>query len=114
MWHKSSSTIKPEAVEPVLGGRYLLHRNIEEVEKVDEGGKAEKLYTYEERLVDELEYQLIKELEAREQLIDELQGAVTELAGFNDGNMQEIKAQLNELQSGIAELAELLINGEER
>lgn len=114
MWHKSSSTVKPEAVEPVLGGRYLLHRNIEEVEKVDEGGRVEKFYSYEERLVNELEYQLIKELEAKERLIDELQGAVIELAGFNDGNIQEIKTQLNELQSGIAELAELLINGEEK
>lgn len=114
MWYKSSSTVKPEVVQSVSGGRYLLHRNIEEVEKTDEKGMREKFYCYEERLVTESEFKLIKELEAKEQLINELQGAVAELAGVNDGNIQEIKTQLNELQSGIAELAELLINGEER
>ena len=59
MWRKSFSTVKPLEAEKVVGGRYILRRNIVKSTQTDQDGNPQDTYNYEERIVTEEEYGLI-------------------------------------------------------
>ena len=60
MWTKSESNERPLEAEQVTNGRYILRRNIQAVE--DSEGNTR--YTYEERIITDLEYGVLDAVKA--------------------------------------------------
>lgn len=55
-FRKSESKIKPEEVQELSAGRYLVRKNIKEAERIDINGEITTVWTYDEAIASAVEY----------------------------------------------------------
>ena len=67
-YKQSESRIRPAAVEEISNGRYLLRKNIREIERIDAGGETVKIWVYDEAVASAPEYAAYQAVQSAEQL----------------------------------------------
>lgn len=67
-YKQSESRIRPAAVEEISNGRYLLRKNIREIERTDAVGETVKIWVYDEAVASAAEYAAYQAVQSAEQL----------------------------------------------